>query len=107
MTNRIVNAGRTNQLANDNTFSTVNYKGSGLCHQRKITHEDLVFTDFFFLLVVQANRNSQRRRISCISLFTLFNRIFHIVLAELKVYKFKAQGTAVVSNRRDIIKDFH
>ena len=104
MINCIVNAGRTNQLAYDNSLRTVDYKGTGFCHQRKITHKDLMFADLFLLLIVQTNCNGQRSSISSISFLAFFNRIFHIVLVQFKVYKLQTQGSAVVSNRRDIIE---
>ena len=102
----VVDTGRTNQLADDNTFCAIDYESTGLSHQRKITHEDLMLTDFFLLLVIKANLNLKRCCKGSISLFTLFDRILHVVPAEFKIHKFQTQGTAVVSDRRDVVKDF-
>ena len=106
MSDSVVDTGRTNQLADDNTFCAIDYESTGLSHQRKITHEDLMLTDFFLLLVIKANLNLKRCCKGSISLFTLFDRILHVVSAEFKIHKFQTQGTAVVSDRRDVVKDF-
>ena len=105
MPNGIINAGGTHQLTYDNSLRTIDYKGSGLCHQGKITHKYFMLTDFFFFLIVEADSNRQRRCIGSIPFLAFLNRIFNIVLAQLKVHKFKAKGTAVICDRRDIIKN--
>ena len=105
MANGIVDTGGTYQLADNNTLCSIDHKGTGLCHQRKVTHENLMFTNLFFLFIVQTNCHGQRRRVGSISLLAFFNRIFHIVPAQLKVHKLQTQGSAVVSNGRDIVKD--
>ncbi len=49
----IVDARRTNQLRNDYTFSTIDYKSTALCHQREIAHKDVGFLDFSALFIEQ------------------------------------------------------
>ena len=74
----IVNAGRTHQLADDNTFSTVDNKGTGIGHQREVAHKYRGFLNFAFFLVFenQACFNVHRCRIGFISLLALFNAVF-------------------------------
>ena len=48
-------AWRTNQLADKNTFSTVDNKSTGFSHQWKITHENFRFFDLAGVFVKQAN----------------------------------------------------
>ena len=74
----IVNAGRTHQLADNNTFSTVDNKGAGISHQRKVTHKYRGFLNFAFFLVFenQACFYVHRCRIGFISLLALFNAVF-------------------------------
>ena len=89
MSDSVVDTGRTNQLADDNTFRAVDHKSTGLSHQRKIAHENLMLTDLFLLLVIKANLNLKRCCECSISLFTLFDRILHVVFAEFKIHKFQ------------------
>ena len=47
----IIYAGRTHQLADDNTLSTVDNKGTGFGHQGEITHENGGFLNFAGILI--------------------------------------------------------
>ena len=42
MTDSVIDTGRTNQLADNNTLRTIDDKGTGLSHQGKVTHKDLL-----------------------------------------------------------------
>ena len=55
MTDRIVDTGRTNQLADDNTFRSIDNEGSVFCHERKITHENLMLVDLVVLFVIESH----------------------------------------------------
>ncbi len=100
----IVNAGRTHQLADNDALCPIYHKCPCFRHQRKVAHKNLMFADLFLLLVIQADCHRQRGRIGGISLLAFLNRIFHVVSAQFKVDKFKAQGTAVICNRGDIVE---
>ncbi len=106
MADSIINTRRTDQLTYNDTLRAVDYKGTCLRHQGKIPHKNLMFTDLFFFFIIEAHCHGQGRRIGSIPLLALLNRIFYIILAQLKIHKLKAQGTAVVGNGRDIIKSF-
>ncbi len=58
-----VDAGGTHQLADNHAFRAVDDKGAMLGHQGKVTHEDLAFLDFSGLLVLEPDKDLQRRRI--------------------------------------------
>ena len=106
MGNRIVNAGRPNQLAYDDTFSPVDHKRSSTCHQRQIPHKNLMFINLVCFFVVEPYPHLQRRSISRITFFTLFNRVLYVILAQSKIDKFQAQVSAVIRNRRDVVEHF-
>jgi len=102
----IVDTRGTHQLADDNTLCAVDHESTGLCHQRKVAHENLMLIDLVSLLVVKSDLDLQRCRISCISFFALRNCVLYIVLTQCKIYKLQAQMTAVISDWRDIIENF-
>ena len=81
MSDSVINARRTYQLADDNTLGTIDHKRTGRCHQRQVAHEDLVLRDLVLLLIDQANLHLKRRRVSSISLFAFLNRVLHILFA--------------------------
>ena len=106
MPDGIVNTGGTNQLAYNDTLCAIDDKGTGVCHQRKITHKNFMLADFLFLLVVEANPDLQGSGIICISFLAFLNRIFYIVPAQFKIYKFQTQRAAVIGNGRDVVENF-
>ena len=106
MGDSVINSRRPHELAYDNTFRTVDHKGSCLCHQRKISHKDLVFVYLIIFLIIKPDSDLQRCRISCIPFFTLVDRVLHIILAECEIHELQAQMAAVVSNRGNIVENF-
>ena len=72
----IVDTRGTHQLADDNTLCAVDHESTGLCHQRKVAHENLMLIDLVSLLVVKSDLDLQRCRISCISFFALFGIVY-------------------------------
>ena len=90
MSDSIVNAGGTNQLTYDDALCSIDHESTSLCHQGKVAHENLMFADFFFFLIIEPHSHRQRCCIGSISLFTFFNGIFHIILAQFEIDKFKA-----------------
>ena len=85
----VIDARRTHKLADDDTFSSVDDKCTCLCHQRKVSHEDLMFIDLISLLIMEPYPDFQGCRISRVSFFALIDRIFHIFFAKCKVHKFQ------------------
>ena len=91
MANGIVDAGGTDQLTYNDTFRAVDHKSTGLCHQGKVTHKNLMFTDFFFFFIIEAYRYRQRRRVGGVPLLAFLDGILHVLFAQIKVDKFKTQ----------------
>ena len=104
MVNAVVNTRRTHQLADNNTLCAVNNKGAGGRHKREISHENLMLTDLVFFAVIEAHFNLQRSLVCCIPLFAFLYGILYIVLAQLEVHEFQAELSAIILNRRYVIK---
>ena len=104
MCDSIIDTRGTHKLADDNTLSTIDNKSTCLCHQRKISHKDLMLVNLISLLIIKPYSDFQRCCISCITFFTLINRIFCIFLAECKIHKFQTQMTIVICDRGNIIE---
>src|SRR5699024_3808007 len=105
MGNSIVSSRRADKLVYDNTLCAVDHKGSRLCHQREISHKDLVFVYLIIFLIIQPYSDFQRRRVSRITLFALVDRVLHVVFTKRKIDKFQTQMSAVVSDRGNIVED--
>ena len=101
----IVNAGRTNQLRNDDTLSAVDDKGTAFGHQREIAHKDFLLLDFTSFLIEKAHPNPQRSRIGHIPFFALSDRILGL-LFQAVVDKVEHQVTGIVGDGRHIGKHF-
>ncbi len=106
MSDCVIDARRTHQLAYNDTLCPIDHKGSGLCHQRQISHKDFMLVDLVCFFIVETNLYFQRSSISSISLFAFLDGSFHVFLAQSKINKFQAQMTAVVGNRGNVIKYF-
>ncbi|GFI11333.1 hypothetical protein IMSAGC007_03807 [Lachnospiraceae bacterium] len=108
MINCIVNTRGTNKLTDNDTFCTVDHKRTGLRHQRQITHENLVFINFIGFFIIKTYLYFQRSCIRCISFLAFLDCIFNIAFAcaKCKINKFKTQLTAVIGNRRNVVKHF-
>ncbi len=107
LVNSIINAGGTDQLADDYTLSTVDYEGSVLCHQGQVTHEDLLLLDLSVIfLVIQADSDSERSCIGAVSLFALFDRIFRVLFFKGITCKSQAEMPAEILDRRNVIQYF-
>ncbi len=106
MVDAIIYTGGTNELRYDNSLCAVDYKGTRVCHQRQISHKDLMLVDFVLILVNQTNLYSERCRIRSIAFLALLNCIFFLIFAELVIHKLQTQMTGKILNRRDIIKSF-
>ena len=72
----VIHAGRTYQLADNNTFRTVNDKCTRIRNQGEVTHEYFLVFDLTCFTIHQANKHTKRGRISRVPLFALANVIF-------------------------------
>ena len=106
MCNTVVNTGGTHQLADNNTLSTVDDKGSGIRHQRQISHKDLMLFDLTGLMVAQSDRNLQRCGVRCVTLLALFDCILCVISAQFKRTEFQAQMPGEIGDRRNVLKHF-
>jgi len=104
MCDSIVDTRGTHELADDNSLCTIDNKCTCLCHQRKISHKDLMLVDLIIFLIIKPYSDLQRCRISCISLLTLIDRVLYIIFAECKIHKLQTQMTTVVSDRGNIVE---
>ena len=102
----VINARGTNQLAYDDSFGAIDHESTRLSHQGKVAHKDLMLADLLFFLIIKADSHRQGCRISSISFFTLFNRILHVIPAQLKIHEFQTKRAAVVGYGRDIVEGF-
>ena len=55
MSNAIINSRRTHELTDDNTLCTVDNKCTRLCHQRKISHKNLMLVNLISLFIVETD----------------------------------------------------
>ena len=106
MLHGIVDARRTNQLAYDYTLRTIDHEGTGTCHKRKISHEDLMLIDLTGFVVAKPHIYFKGSRIGCISLLALFDRVLDIILAKLMGYEFQTQLAGEIHDRRNVTKGF-
>ena len=72
----IVSTWGTYQLAYDNTLCTIDNKGTGVSHQREVTHEDFAVMELTIFLVNTTNFYTKRCRIGCISFLALLQAVF-------------------------------
>ncbi len=76
MVNCIVNARRTDKLADNNTFRAIDNKSTGLCHKGKITHENFMLTDLLFFFIIKTDFYFQRCCIGCVSFLAFLDGVF-------------------------------
>ncbi len=106
LVNSIIDTGRTDQLADDDSFRAIDHKGAGRGHQRKVAHEDFLFLDFpLRFLVIKAYAHPQRCRIVRVVLLALFDGILDLISAESVAYKGQAEMAAVIVDGRNVVKD--
>ncbi len=104
---REVDAGRTHELADHNALRSIDNKGSLPCHEREITHEDVLLDDFARLFVDEARFDRQRRGIRRIAVAALIFSILGLAKRFRGNDKFQAQiFPGEVFNGRDFFKEF-
>ena len=99
-----IDAGRADQLADDHALGTVNDESAMVGHEGKVAHKNVGFLDFTGLLILQANKHLQRRRVSDVALTAACNGIFRLV--QRIVHEFQHKIPIVVSNGRNIGQNF-
>ncbi len=98
----VINAGRADELADDNTLGAIDNEGARVRHEGKRTHVLLMLFDFAVLFVVEAHRHLERCLIIGVALLALFDRILDFVPAEPEVHKLKAQLARIIFDRGNI-----
>ena len=73
-----IDAGRTDNLGDNNTLCTVDDEGPAVGHQREVPHEDLLLFDLVGLTVAETHSNLQGSSICGITGLALFHVIFGI-----------------------------
>ena len=100
--NRIVNTGGTNQLAYDDALCAVDDKGTGVCHERQIAHEDFVLLVLVLILIVQPHFDLHRGCICGIPLLALRNAVLCLIAVELKIHKIQTEVSGKILNGENI-----
>ncbi len=102
----VIDAGGTDQLADDDTLRAVDHERSRARHKRKISHEDLLFLDFLVVFLVEKTHFYHKRCcVSSISFLALLDGILDFIFAEFIADKGQTQPSAEILDRRDVIKD--
>ena len=100
-----INARRADNLGNDNTFRTVDDKGTSLGHDREVAHEDLLFLDLFRLFIAQADAHLQGAGVRGVTGFALLFGVLRCVIHGI-VDKAQLQIAGVVRNGVHILENF-
>ena len=98
-----IDAGRADQLADDDALRAVNNEGSMLGHQGEVAHKNVGFLDFTGFTVFQAYKNLQRSRVGQIPLAAARHGILRLIQAV--VHKLQNEIPIIVSNGRNVAQD--
>ena len=99
----IVGTGGTYQLADDDTFRTVDDERARRRHQREIAHEYARFLDFTGILVHQAYVHVQGSAVGRVAFLAFLNRVFRF--AQFETFKRKFQIFVEILNRGDVVEN--
>ena len=97
-------AGRTDQLADDGTLSTVDHKGARIGHQREVAHENFLVLDLAGLLVQQTGSHAQGGSVGHVALLALLDAVLGLLI-QTEVHEAQRQVTGVVLNGADVMED--
>ena len=97
-------AGRTDQLADDGTLSTVDHKGARIGHQREVAHENFLVLDLAGLLVQQTGSHAQGGSVGYVALLALLDAVLGLLI-QTEVHEAQRQVTGVVLNGADVVED--
>ena len=97
-------AGRTDQLADDGTLSTVDHKGARIGHQREVAHENFLVLDLAGLLVQQTGSHAQGGSVGHVALLALLDAVLGLLI-QTEVHEAQRQVTGVVLNGADVVED--
>ena len=101
----VINARRTNQLRNDDTFCTIDDKRAAFGHEREVAHINFAFLDLAGFLIPEGRRHTQCGSISCILLLAFCNGILRLFINPV-INKVQNQIAVVVCDRRNVPEDF-
>ena len=100
----IVDARRTDQLADNNALAAVDDERAVLGHQREIAHEDLGLLHFARLIVGQANRHIKRGGIGHVAFAALLQRVLRRGVQRI-IDELQLQIAVKIKNGRNIIEN--
>ena len=104
VSDRVVDAGRADQLAHDDALRAVYDKCAGLGHEGEVAHILLMLLDLSVLLIVKADRYLKRCFVVGIAFLAFLDRILRLVPAEPEVDELETQLVRIVLNRGNVVK---
>ena len=93
----VVNAGRTDQLGNNDALGAVDDEGAGIGHQGKVAHVDIRFLDFAGDLVDEAGAYTQRGGVVDVALLALQQGVLGFVI-QRKINEIQLQIALIVGD---------
>ncbi len=99
-----VDAGRTDDLGDDNALGAVDDKGAAGGHDREIAHKDDLLLDLLGLLVAQTNTDLERSGICGVTRLALFLGVLGLLVHRI-VDEAQFQIAGVVGNGVGLLKD--
>ena len=97
MPHAVVDAGRTDQLGNDDALGAVDDEGAGVGHQGKVAHVDIRFLDFAGDLVDEAGAYPQRGGVVDVALLALQQGVLGFVI-QRKINEIQLQIALIVGD---------
>ena len=101
---RVVHAGGTNELGDDDALRAVDDKGTVLRHEREIPHIDVRFDDFVLHFVVKAHPHFEGKRIGCVAVAALLLVILRLV-PERVIEEIQLEVIGEVGDRGKILEN--
>ena len=101
---RVVHAGRTNELRNDYALRAVDDKRAVLRHEREVPHVDVRFDNFVLHFIAKAHPHFKGKRISRVAVAALLLVILRLV-PERVIEEIEFEVIGEVRDRRKILED--
>ena len=102
----VIDAGRTDDLGDDNSFRTVDDEGTLFGHEREVAHEDGGLFYFTGELVGETDVHLEGSGEVYVAFLAFFDGVFRLGIKRI-TDKVDKQVAGVVRNRGNIFKDFH
>ena len=98
-----VDAGRADELGDDDTLGAVDDERALVGHQREVAHEDRLALDLAGLVVHELGRDEERSGVREVALLALLDRVLRRL--EAVVAEREAHGAREVLDRGDLLED--